>query len=335
MNPIVKYSVQRIIQYLVVIFVSMSVVFLIPKFTPVDPVGIAISRAAAMGQYQHPEAVEKMRETLKELYGLKGSVFEQYLRFWKRISMGDLGPSLSTFPTPVIKLIRNSLPWTLGLLSISSLVAWIIGNLIGGIAGYYSNRKWAGALGVLAMIIRPIPAYIMALILVLLFGYLIPVFPLIGGTSIGIVPSFTWNFLSDLLKHAFLPAFSIILIWVGTWFLTMRSIVSRTIKEDYVTYAEATGIQKEKILFQYVIRNALGPQFTGLALNMGQIFSGALVVEYVFAYPGLGYLLYNAVLTGDLNLMIGIVIFSIVGVATAVLILDLAYPLIDPRVRYR
>ena len=335
MGPVLKYSLERIMQYLVVIFVGVTIVFMVPRFTPVDPVEIAISRAAAVGQYQHPEAVKKMRQVLTELYGLKGSVFEQYLTFWKRIFSGDFGPSLSAFPTPVIVLIKNSIFWTTGLLVISTLIGWGIGNLLGGVAGYYSQQGWAKFLGVAAMIIYPIPYYIMALVLVLLFGYVFPIFPLMGGSTIGMTPSFSWSSLVDISKHAFLPALSLVIIWVGVWFLTMRSLISRIVKEDYVVYAEAVGLSKGKILFQYVMRNALGPQLTGFALRIGSIFSGALITEYVFSYPGLGELLYNAVLSGDLNLMIGIVIFSIIGVSTAVLIVDLTYPLIDPRVRYR
>lgn len=335
MGPFVRYSLQRVIQYIAVILIGTTVVFAIPRLSSVDPVEIAVSRAAMVGQYQNPEAVEKMRQTLTELYGMKGSIFEQYLKFWKRLSRGDFGPSLSAFPTPVIILIKNSLPWTVGLLIVSILISWFIGNMLGGLAGYFSRQRWSRVLGIIAMSAYPIPYYIMALALVILLVYVFPVFPVVGGCAIGSVPSFSWDFLIDLFKHAFLPALSLVIIGIGGWFLTMRSVISRVVGEDYVIYAKVVGLPKDKILFQYVMRNAILPQITGLALQIGMIFNGALITEYVFSYPGLGQLLYIAVTRGDFNLMIGIVILSIIAISTTVLIVDLAYPLFDPRIRYR
>ncbi|ACK41492.1 MULTISPECIES: ABC transporter permease [Dictyoglomus] len=336
MNFLKRYIIPRLIQYFIVIFIGITVVFLVPRLTPLDPVVTVLNRMTAYGaQYLDPSAIEKLKETMMELYGLKGNVLEQYLKFWGRLFKGDFGPSLSIFPTPVISIIMNSLPWTAGLLITVALLSWIIGNILGGLAGYYGDRNWAKILGLLAMTIYPIPYYIMALVLLILFAYVFPLFPMTGGYSVGLTPSFSLEFILNVLKHAFLPALSLILIGIGWWFLSMRSLTSTIVSDDYVVYAQIMGIPSRRILFQYVMRNALLPQITNLALQIGGIFSGSLITETVFSYPGLGQMLYMAINNGDYNLIMGIAVFSIVGIATAALLIDLLYPLFDPRVRYR
>ncbi len=330
-----KYLLQRVGQCLLVIFVGITITFIIPRLVPTDPVEVAIARASAAGQHTAPEAVEKIRQALTELYGIEGSIPQQYISFWKRLIRADLGPSYSSFPTPVVELIKRSLPWTAGLLLTSAVIAWIIGNFIGGVAGYFSTRRAARVLSVFAMAIRPIPYYIMAFVLLILFAYLLPIFPLSGALDIGVHPSFSLRFLTSLLTHAFLPSLSLVIVGAGGWFLGMESLVSNIIAEDYVVYAKTAGVSDRKLLSRYVMRNALLPQVTGLALQIGLIFNGALITEYVFSYPGLGYLAYNAIFSADYSLIIGIAIFSIVGVALAVLLVDLTYPLFDPRIQYR
>lgn len=336
MKVLWKYIIPRIIQYLVVIFVGITITFFAPRLTPLDPVQATLNRVTSYGaQYLDAETLEHLKETLADLYGLKGNIFEQYVRFWKRLLKGDFGPSLAIFPTPVMEVISTSLPWTVGLLIVSALLSWIIGNFIGGIAGYFNEKRWARVLSVIAASIYPIPYYFMAIILVIVFGYLIPVFPIFGGLSIGIQPSFSWHFVVDLLKHAFLPALSIIIVGIGWWFLSMKALSSSVKSEDFVVYAEITGIPESKILFSYVMKNSLLPQITNLALQIGGIFNGALVTEYVFSYPGMGQTLYMAVTNGDFNLMMGISTMAVVAIATATLLIDLLYPLIDPRIRYQ
>ena len=167
-----------------------------------------------------------------------------------------------------------------------------------------------------------------------MFGYVFQWFPVAGGTSIGSQPSLSWPYIEDVLRHAFLPAMSLILLgWAG-WFQTMKLVVQNVNSADYVQYAKMGGIRENKLVNRYVIRNGLLPQITALALIFGNLFGGALIVEIVFSYPGMGTLLYNAILGGDYNLIMGITVFSIVGIATAILIIDLTYPLFDPRIRY-
>jgi peptide/nickel transport system permease protein len=330
-----RYLIPRIIQYSLVVFVGITIVFFIPRLSPVDPVQQVINTITMQGSYLDPQSAEKLTSTLKELYGLKGSFLQQYLAFWKRLLKGDFGPSLFQFPVPVLSLIKNSLPWTASLLTVSTFLSWLIGNILGGLVGFFYQKRWAKFLENFAMVIRPIPYYIFSLILLVVFAYLLKLFPLGGGFPIGMKVSFSWRFILNVLKYAFLPALSMVILGSAVWLQTMRLIVSNVIREDFVVYAKNGGLKRGTIVFKYVMRNAMLPQVTGLALSMGQIFSGALITEIVFSYPGLGTLLYNAINTGDYNLIMGITALSIIGISTLILLIDLLYPIFDPRVRYK
>ena len=330
-----RYLLPRLVQFVVVIFIGATVVFTIPRLTPNDPVARQLALITARGRFLDPSSVAKIKQTMKELYGLEGSFLEQYGIFWQRLLKGDFGPSFSQFPTPVTTLIRTSMPWTIGLMLVSTALSWGIGSVLGGLAGAFSKARWARIIDLFSMTIRPIPYYIMALALVILFSYLIPIFPMIGGYSVKAKGVVSLKFILDVARHAILPALSLVLTGFGTWFLQMRAITSNIVAEDYVTYAEAQGLPKGKIVFQYITRNAILPQVTGLALSLGFIFGGALITEQVFSYPGIGTLLYNSVIGSDYNVIMGITVYSIVAIAVAVLIIDLIYPLLDPRVRHQ
>jgi peptide/nickel transport system permease protein len=317
-----------------VIFLGVTLTFVIPRISPTDPVESQIQEVSASVQLG-PEDVMLLREALTELYGLKGSPLQQYVAFWGRLLRGDLGPSLSTFPTPVVSLIAQAMPWTLGLLLTAALISWVIGNLLGGVASYFPDSRIMRAVDVVSQGVRPIPYYIMALVLLVMFAYIIPIFPFSGAYPVGTRAHLSLRFILMVVKHSALPAISLVTVGMGGWFIGMKSLTSNIISEDYVVYAETAGLREGTILFGYVIRNALLPQITGLALQLGMIFNGALIMEVVFGYPGMGMLTLQAVLASDYSLIMGITIFSIIGVATTVLILDLLYPLFDPRVRYQ
>jgi peptide/nickel transport system permease protein len=329
-----SYLIPRLIQYFLVIFVGVTAVFIIPRLLPSDPVVRTIAELRSRGSYLDPASIDNMVTELTEMYGLEGSAFDQYIAFWQRLFHGDFGVSFFQFPTPVIELIKIALPWTLGLLLVTTAIAWSTGILLGGVAGYFNRSRWSKGLDTVAMIIRPMPYYIFAFGLLILFGYVFPLFPVAGGAAIGRQPSFTWSYIKDVLSHAFLPALSLILLGIAAWFQTMKLIVQNVNAADFVQYAKFGGIKEGRIVSRYVIRNGMLPQITALALLIGQIFSGALITEIVFSYPGLGTLLYNAIVTGDYNLIMGITVFSILAITTAILIIDLLYPLFDPRIRY-
>jgi peptide/nickel transport system permease protein len=328
-----KYILQRVGQCALVIFIGISLTFLIPRLAPTNPIEIKINQMMSGPAKIYPEAIVAFREAMYDLYGLKGSLAEQYVAFWKRFVRGDLGPSIFSYPRPVSDLIARSLPWTIGLLLTTSLLSWIIGNLLGGLAGYHSGKRWTRWIELTANFIRPIPYYIVAFILLVIFCFLIPIFPSTDAYARGLKEGLNLKFILSVLYHTFLPALSLVITGLGGWLLGMRALVSNIIAEDYVQYAEVAGVSKNVILGKYIMRNALLPQITGLGLSLGSIFSGALITEYVFGIPGIGQVSYKAILNFDYSLIMGVSIFSIVGVSVSVLIVDLLYPIFDPRVR--
>jgi peptide/nickel transport system permease protein len=330
-----RYLIPRLIQYVLVIWVGITVVFFIPRITPNDPVMRMIGEMRARGSYMEPSAMDGIIHDLTEMYGLQGSWLDQYWAFWGRLFRGDFGVSYFQFPVRVNQLIATALPWTLGLLLTTTALSWILGNVIGGLAGYYARKGWSRILDAVAMVIRPLPYYIFAFALLLDLAYVVPWFPITGGASLGALPTPTWDYIKDVLWHSFLPALSLTLLGGAVNFQIMKLLVQNINAESFVQYAKLGGVTEDRIVRKYVIRNALLPQVTGLALSLGQIFSGALITEIVFQYPGLGNLLYRAIVNGDYNLIMGITAFSIVGITTAILVVDLTYPLLDPRVRYR
>jgi peptide/nickel transport system permease protein len=331
-----RYLIPRLIQYFLVIWLGITVVFLIPRLTPNDPVMAMVGVLRARGATMEPGAMDGVIQDLTEMYGLEGSWLDQYLDFWGRLFRADFGVSFFQFPTRVNQLIFNAMPWTLGLLLTTTAISWIVGNILGALAGYYSRKSWSRILDATAMVIRPLPYYIFAFALLLLFASTLVFrwFPVTGGSSMGAIPTLTWAYIKNVLWHSTLPALSLVILGGAVNFQTMKLIVQNINAESFVQYAKLGGVTEDRIVNKYIIRNALLPQITGLALSLGQIFSGALITEIVYSYPGLGMLLYNSIIRGDYNLIMGITIFSIVGITTAILIVDLTYPLFDPRVRY-
>jgi len=326
------YVLKRFAQFLLVVFVGISLTFFITHLTPIDPVEQMVAGMTAYGQ-SDPAAVQSMREALRELYGTGGPLWEQYLIYWGRILVADFGPSLSAFPTPVADLIGRALPWTVGLLFTCTLMAWLLGNLLGGLAGYFRNNRALKLFGVVAMGFHPIPYYIIAFVLLIIFGFLWPILPTSGGSAANLPQGFNAEFILSVLRHSILPAVAIILVGIGGWFMGMRALVSNIVTEDYVVYAELGGVKQRRILPFYVMRNAMVPQITGLAMSLGAIFNGAIIVEYVFAYPGLGRLLIAAVYAGDYSLVLGVTAISVIAVSAAVFLIDILYPVFDPRVQ--
>ncbi|MDY0041822.1 MAG: ABC transporter permease [Desulforhabdus sp.] len=329
-----RYLIPRLIQYVLVIWVGITVVFFIPRITPNDPVMRMIGEMRGRGSTLEPGAMDGIIHDLTVMYGLEGSWQDQYISFWGKLFRGDLGVSFFQFPTPVNELVVNALPWTMGLLLTTTIISWVLGNIIGGLAGYYTRKGWSRLLDAVAMVIRPLPYYIFAFTLLLLFAYVWRWFPVTGGASLGALPTFSWEYVKDVLWHSFLPGLSLSVLGMAVNFQTMKLLVQNINAEDFVQYAKLGGVTDDRIVGKYVIRNALLPQITGLALSFGQVFSGALITEIVFGYPGLGGLLYRAIINGDYNLIMGIIILSIFAITTAMLIVDLTYPLLDPRVRY-
>jgi len=333
---ILRYLIPRIIQYLTLIFVGITVTYIIPRLAPTDPVEAQVAEVVAMGSSLDPASIESMRAALTDLYGLSGSPVEQYFTFWGRLFRGDLGPSLGNFPTPVSEMIGQALPYTLRLLIPAVIISFIFGNLLGAMSSYYPGNLALNTIEVLGQAVRSIPYYIVAIVLLVVFSYFIPIFPFSGAYPIGTRPNWSsLEFIKTYIEHAVLPATTLVLVGFGGWFVGMKSLTSNIISEDYVVYAETAGLKKKKILVQYIMRTAMLPQLTALAMSLGTVFSGALIMEVVFGYPGIGSLAIRAVYRNDYSMIMGITVYSIIGVATAVFLMDLLYPLFDPRVRYQ
>lgn len=326
------FVLKRVLQLAAVVFVGISAAFFITHMSPISPVETIIGRVAGQSSFS-PEAIQALRETLTGLFGTDLPLHQKYFNFWSRFIMGDLGPSLLAFPAPAMQLVMLALPWTVGLLVTSIIVYWIIGNMLGGLAGYYQNNRFLKVFGIIAMGVQPIPYYIVAFLLVILFGYVWPVLPISGGFSMNVRPGLTLEFILSVLHHSILPATSLVIVGLGISFLGMRALVSNIVTEDYVTYAELAGVRSERVVFSYVIRNAMVPQLTGLAMALGGVFSGTIITEQVFGYPGLGSLLVRAVHSGDTTLVLAVSSMAVIAVASAIFIIDLLHPLLDPRVR--
>jgi peptide/nickel transport system permease protein len=260
--------------------------------------------------------VETGRATLQS-----GQLWEQYLSYVGDCAHLDFGYSSSSYPTRVNDLIATALPWTLALLVTGALLAWP------------RSPSFVRLIGPPALALQALPYYLFGLLLMWVFVFRLALFPLMGGYSGGTFPGPRLDFALDILHHAVLPALSIVLVGMGSWGLLTRGLVVTTLAEDFMLFAEAKGLRERTVFFRYGLRNALLPQVTALGLSLGQVVSGAILVEQVFAYPGIGRLLSISIRHNDYNLLGGVVFIIIVGVSLATLILDLIYPLLDPRIR--
>jgi peptide/nickel transport system permease protein len=332
MNAYIRYIGERLIILFATIFISMTVVFFVPRLVPGEPLdAVFANMAAAGGAVNAPELVAEYRER----FGLDLPLWQQYLSFWRELLRGNMGLSISSFPAQVTTMLAAALPWTIGLLTMTTLLSWVLGSVIGAVIGWQGRK--AGGLRLLvpvALVLYTMPYYILAIILVFVFAFYWPIFPLSGAYSVGMRPAWSLPFILDVLRHATLPAMSILLVSLGWWFLSMRSLIISLKGEDYILNAEAMGINNRRILWGYAFRNALLPQVTGLAISLGHIVGGALITEVIFAYPGIGYRIYNAINSLDYPLIQGGVLLIIISVALANFIIDSIYPLIDPRIRY-
>jgi peptide/nickel transport system permease protein len=328
-----SFFVARTITFFLVVWIGVTTVFFIPRLLPTNPVDAMMGRISAQGAFMTPEASQAMRASLTDLFGLKGSIITQYVHFLNRVFVThDFGPSLAMYPTPVSTLIGNAVPWTLGLLLTSTILAWVIGNLIGLLAGYRSTKISSRILEAVSMFVYPIPYYILALVLLILFTYVFPIFP-ISNSIVG--DGLTWEHIQSILYNSLLPALSIVIVGIGWWVLSMKALASDIAEEDYVQFARLKGLGDARIMARYVLPNAILPQVTVLALQLGSVFSGALITVVLFSYPGLGTLTFNAIIQSDYNLIMGTISLSVVAVAFAAYVIDLLYPFLDPRIRLR
>jgi peptide/nickel transport system permease protein len=328
----VTYALRRLAYSIVVVWLASTAIFILIHAAPSDPIAYIVGRLQISGQAfaDGPALIASYRAK----FGLDGSLFEQYLAYLGQLAQLNLGYSIPNFPTTVTELILRALPWTLGLLITTTLIAFVLGSILGAILAWRKSSRVAQLLLPLFMLLSAIPYYLLALGLLYVFAYTLHWLPT-GGVS-GLLNTGT-SPLEDVLdaaRHSILPGLSVVLATVGFWMLSMRSAMVPVLGSDYLLLAEAKGLSERRIFLRYALRNALLPQVTGLAIALGNILAGQVLVEVIFSYPGLGDLLVNSVAARDYPVVQGITLILVVTVTLGVLIVDLLYPRIDPRISY-
>ena len=328
------YIARRFGVFLLIVWLAATLNFFLPKLSGEDPVRTKLLEQASLGGYVQG-GIEDMVKEYQEKFGLDKPLWRQYLAYVGDMVRGDLNYSIANYPRTVAGMIADALPWTIGLLGLTTLFSFVAGTILGALLAWPGAPRWMRWLMPPLWALHAIPFFLLGLVLMYLLAFQFQVLPIFGGYSAGATPGWTWRFVLDVLRHATLPALSIILVSLGGWALAMRGMMVTTMGEDYVTFAEAKGLRSVTIFTRYCMRNAILPQATGLALALGQILSGAVLVEAIFGYPGIGALLFQAIEENDFFLIQGIVFTVIVALGFATFVLDVIYPLLDPRISYR
>jgi len=320
-----RYFTRKLFIYLLTFFVAVTIDWLIPRFMPGNPVQVLLARADLRA-----EAAKEMYSYYTRAFGLDLPLWKQYLNFWNALFHGDFGTSILLFPQPVIKIIMRAVPYDIFLLLPSILLSWFAGNKFGAFA---ARTKWLdNTVLPIGYILTATPYMWLAILLSWVLAMVFPIFPLAYASSPAMKLSFSWIFIGDYLWHWILPFASLFLVMFGGWAIGMRNMIIYELEAHYSHYLEALGAPR-KLVRRYAFRNAILPQVTGLALQLGIIMAGALVTEVVFSYPGIGYLILGAIQNQDFFLIQGCFLFIIIEVLIANFLIDVLYIIIDPRIR--
>nr|WP_042186294.1 ABC transporter permease [Kibdelosporangium sp. MJ126-NF4]CEL17185.1 (GlcNAc)2 ABC transporter, permease component 1 [Kibdelosporangium sp. MJ126-NF4]CTQ91585.1 (GlcNAc)2 ABC transporter, permease component 1 [Kibdelosporangium sp. MJ126-NF4] len=322
-----SYLLKRVFFYLFTAWAAITLNFFIPRVMPGDPVQSLINKARG----------QMTSESIQSLYVLFGldkneSLISQYVKYWGQLFRGDLGLSFTNFPSPVSQVIGQALPWTLGLVGITTVIGFLIGTALGTLAGW-RRGSWIDALIPVTTFLSSIPYFWLGLIAIALLTGPDSFFPAANGYDTGLTPGWDWEFIGSAIQHSLLPAITILISSMAGWILSMRNMMVTVASEDYVTVAHAKGLPERRVMIGYAARNALLPNVSGFALSLGFIVGGTLLVEIVFSYPGLGLILFQAVGSKDYPLLQGIFLIITLSVLLANFVADLAYMLLDPRTR--
>ncbi|WP_024288862.1 ABC transporter permease [Cellulomonas sp. KRMCY2] len=322
-----RFFVRRAVFYLITAWAAITLNFFIPRFMPGDPVTALLNRF--QGRLD-----SNARHALEVLFGVDStqSTWDQYLAYWRLLLSGDLGVSFTFFPTPVIEIVQQSLPWTIGLVGIATVISFLIGTLIGTFIGW-RRGTWADGLLPVSTFFSAVPYFWLGLIAIALLSVALGWFPSSGNYDRSMVPNLSWEFAGSVIEHGALPALTVVLSSVSGWILGMRNMMVTVSSEDYVTVAQAKGLPERSVVFGYAARNAILPQMSSFALSLGFIVGGTLIMEMVFSYQGIGYVLYQAVSTHDYPLMQGCFLVITLSVLVANVFADVVYAALDPRTR--
>ena len=330
----IQYIVRRFVQFLLIIFIANSLTFLLPRFIKGDPIeeALAIKAASAGIQTRDFQAFAKV---YRERFGLNLPLWRQYLNYWHDLLRLDFGYSLLDYPTTVMTKVMGALPWTLGFMLVATAIAFVVGTTLGAILGWPGSPRLLQAAIPPLMILSAIPFYLFGLALIWIFAVELRVLPPGGGFDPTQIIRFDWATAVNIIQHAILPSLALIVWGVGSWALGMRAMMVSVLGEDYITFARAKALPERQIFFRYSIRNALLPQVTGLAISVGLIIGGSVLIETVFSYPGIGSLTFTAINARDYFVINGTVFIMVLAAATSLFVVDVIYPLIDPRIRYQ
>ena len=326
------YVLRRVGMWLLTILIGTTLIFMIPRLAPGDPVAAMIGRMSAQSGFVENSA--EIINAWRARFGLDQPIYIQYFSYLFNSLRFDLGYSLASFPSRVSDMVFYALPWTVGLLSVATLLSFIIGNTIGALMAWDRTPGILRTLLPTTLTFTSIPFFMLGILLIYVFAFGLRWLPPSGAYGRGLTEGFNLPYMTSVAYHAILPAMAIVVTSMGLWAIGMRGMMITTAGEDYMILAEAKGLKPSRIFWMYGVRNSILPQVTALALGLGAIVGGSLLVEFIFAYPGVGYLLYQGIVTSDYTLIQGIVFMLIFVTATAVLILDLVYPLIDPRITF-
>ncbi|MFN8927084.1 MAG: ABC transporter permease [Rhodospirillales bacterium] len=328
------YVIRRFGIMVLIFALAVTINFALPRLSPGDPVEQQLSQLMASSGGQVGD-VRAMVESYRQRFGLDQPVWRQYLDYWAMVLSLDLGFSLANYPERVGESIAGAMPWTLGLLGMATLISFAAGTLLGGLLAWPRAPRWLGWFAAPFMVLSAIPYFLIGVILLFLGAIVYRIFPAGGGFPFELTPRADWATVSGILWHATLPALSIVLAQIGAWAIGMRGMLVSVLGEDHIVLAEAKGLTQRRSFLWYAVRNALLPQLTKLALTLGHLVSGAILVEVIFSYPGMGYRLYQAIQSKDYFVVQGIVLILSLSIAVTMFILDLLYPLIDPRITNR
>lgn len=328
-----KKVLGRLLFLILVIWAASTITFFIPRLSPRNPIRERFAELARIGGFS-PQDLETIVASYNTKFGLDKPLIQQYFDYIASIARFDLGVSLNKYPKTVIDLIMESLPWTITLLLVTTILSFIIGNLLGAVAAWPRAPGWLRSIATPFVLLMGVPPVLMGVLLLFFIGFRLKLLPLGSAYSTGLVPD--WSsplFIWDVVKHQIMPALALILGSVGGWVLSMRGMGVTIQGEDYVLFAEHKGLSGYVIFKDYYLRNALLPQVTGLALALGTVVTSNIVVESLFGLPGLGRVLSQAIQANDFLVIYGIVLFITIAVATLMVVVELLYPLLDPRIR--
>lgn len=329
------YFLKRVLQFFVVAFLAATINFFFPRMSGQDPIKQKLLQLQTQGVTVSSEEAAGLIETYNKKFGLDQPLWRQYVNYLGDMARLDLGVSISNYPATVLGILQRAIPWTVGVLLMATLISFTVGTIVGAMLAWDKAPWFLRTIFPAFFTFSAVPPYLMGIVLLYVLAFQFPIFPLFGGFSTQKIPNWSWDFALDIFQHSILPALSIVLAQVGFWAMGMRSMMVTIQGEDYMLQAEAKGLKDQRIFYRYAMRNALLPQVTGLALNLGTIISGAILVEIVFSYPGVGSALLLAVRGFDWFVIQGIVFLVIISVAFTMLVIDLIYPFLDPRINYR